>query len=750
MQVIKDYDLQKIINNEDFNNLFFLDLETYQFNEISGKRNPSEYKNMIFSLAISLFYDNTIYCNIYYNFYDFIKLIKKRDCEFKFFIHNGFKYDNHFLLWELKYYYKLPVYNLLLESENEDCKEISHSIDEFNYDVILQKRVKSKNNLDFIFKLNNNIFKFEDTFLKTNLSLRTISKKLNKLNLLNEDEMKTDFDYAKYNIKKNLSDTDAKIYAKQIFKNLSSDEKIYIYNDVIILIKLYIYFNKLFKNFDIEKLTLSQNILENYLINDFTKFQLLQKIDKFYTCHNSDYNFNNENLVYYLKRYYKGGLNFYNDKYIGEILNNIKGFCIDINSSYSKVMYNNKIPTFLAKYGYEKTIYYKDIQNDNYFYLLEISKDDFNKILSKSLSVNVTKMLVKYYFSKNDNVYINSNTLNILNIIFHLDIKKLYAKSFLCYECMYFGARELIDKYYFIKQQGKSDKKLIYNNALDIQVTKMDNYDIFNDEEIYQSKVFLNGIYGIPALRPFFNNFKLLDNILVNFENGFKNSERNLIFSVFVTSQALFNLLYPLINLSHKEIDDSLLYMDTDSLYFKDRQVIKKFPKNLVNMLNLGAFSYDCEDISDFYILNHKKYCYYDNVKKKIKLRCGGVPLKSFNLENYSNFYDFINNEFFVGKVIKNQKSILNKQGTISIYQSETLLDKGEEYPILSLNYDLSFLEDIKKDIENKFIEDVEYIETNFGAFSFSDLYKNVDIENSVNIKYLKYKHKRIKNRLGV
>ena len=748
MNIKKDYKIEKIINKDDFNNFLFLDIETYQYNELEGYRKPSSFKNMIFSLAVSVFYEDTIYCNMYYNFYYFLKLIKKKDTEFKFYIHNGYKYDIHFLLWELKYYYKLPVYNLMLDNENGECKSVSNNLSDFKHDVILQKRVKSKNNLDMIFTLNSNTYKFEDTYLKTNLSLRTLAIKLNKLHLLDESELKTDFNYTEYNLSKDLTDIDAKTYAKQIFFNLNNEQKTYIYNDVIILCKVYIYFNQLFPHFDIDKMTLSQNILDSYLINDLTRFQMLQKIDNYHNINNTDYSFNGTSLYYYLKKAYKGGLNFYNDNYIDIILD-IDGFSIDINSSYPFIMYNDKIPTFLVSYGYEKKLYYNTILNDNYYYVFEISKEYFNRILSNTLSKNVTKMLVKYYFSKDDSVYLNSNTLKIFNEIFNMNIKSIYVKSFLKYECFSFGGRELINEYYFIKQQGKSKKKLNYINANNITFTKFDNDDIFTDEEISNAKVKMNGAYGVPALRPYFNNFKLINDELVNFENGFKNSERNIIFSIYITSKALFNLLYPLKFLTTDEIDKYLLYTDTDSLYFSKKSLIKKIPTHLINDLNLGAFSYDCKDITKFYILNHKKYAYYNNEKKKIVIKCGGVPLDSFHIDKYNDFDTFIKNEFYYGKEVKNQKSILNKMGTISIYQSTTHLDKGEDYPVFALNHDLSFLDNLKKDVENKIISDIEYIETNIGAFSFNDL--NVEVKkNTTDLKMLLRKQWIIRKKIGV
>ena len=72
------------------------------------------------------------------------------------------------------------------------------------------------------------------------------------------------------------------------------------------------------------------------------------------------------------------------------------------------------------------------------------------------------------------------------------------------------------------------------------KITDEVNTHTYSQEEIMLSKVVLNGLYGIPALRSHFNLFRRdEDGFLVNHENGYKNSERNLLFSTFVTSQAL-------------------------------------------------------------------------------------------------------------------------------------------------------------------------------------------------------------------
>src|SRR5699024_6907528 len=123
-----------------------------------------------------------------------------------------------------------------------------------------------------------------------------------------------------------------------------------------------------------------------------------------------------------------------------------------------------------------------------------------------------------------------------------------------------------------------------------------------------------------------------------NIPNGFKNSERNIVFSVFVTSQALYNLLFPLTFLTASEIDDCLIYGDTDSLYLK-KKVMKKIPSNLYDDISLGAWGVDDDSISQFYVINHKKYAYYS--EKGIILKCGGIPQNAFNFD-YDNLEDFV------------------------------------------------------------------------------------------------------------
>src|SRR5699024_12071743 len=111
-------------------------------------------------------------------------------------------------------------------------------------------------------------------------------------------------------------------------------------SDVILLAKSVYYYEQLFKNFDYSKKTFTSNILESYNTNDLTSYQLLNRIgqgeDK-YEIRYTDYKFANQNFYDYLKPFYRGGLNFYNQYHIGKIIDT-GVFSLDINSNYPYAM----------------------------------------------------------------------------------------------------------------------------------------------------------------------------------------------------------------------------------------------------------------------------------------------------------------------------------------------------------------------------------------------------------------------------
>lgn len=752
----------------------FFDIETLQFNQDTGNKSPSSYKNITFSVCVG--YIHPVTCEVVTvtmpNFkvlFDYIfkacalkngRVTAKATIEF--IAHNNNKYDNHFLLKDLLYYYphiKQENMYLMNAIDNDNTYKVNYLSKEEKQGIILQKRIKSKNNLELEFFINNIHFKVVDNYLKTNMSIRTLGVKLLKINKIKEDELKTTFDYLKWNLSEDLTEEQARDYASYVFTQLTEEEHIYIRNDVIILGRSVQYYDVLFPNFDYSKITFTSNILQSFKNSDLTTFQLLNQVgnkkDKL-KINYTEFQFCGINFFDWLRPFYKGGLNFYNYNYIGKIIND-RVFSMDINSSYPHEMYNNKIPTFLVDYkDYKKEEKIEIDYDDNYFYMYRIDMDTFNyEIMSKIESKIIRQIITKYYASKNDYISINTNTLKMIEKIAHIKISKLTVNSLVKYECVNFGNKEKIFDYYKIKVQGKLDHKIEMISPMEYTITEEINTNLYTNEEIDSAKVHLNGLYGIPALRPYFHLFKLLeDNSFESLPNGYKNTERNIVFSVFITSMAIKNLLSPLQFLTSEEIEQTFLYCDTDSLYFKD-SIKNKIPKSYFDDIALGKWGIqekEYETIDKFYILNHKKYAYYktnhkDN-KSYIVVKCGGIDLASFNLA--VSFEEFINMQFSHGVQVPNQKSIYNKDRTISIYQSLTEIEQGQ-------NYDIYFSKEKGKDREKLLeriraenqdgFEDILYIESSLGTFSQTDVHPHINsIEGKQGLEILLLIYKRIKN----
>src|SRR5699024_9219656 len=284
----------------------------------------------------------------------------------------------------------------------------------------------------------------------------------------------------------------------------------------------------------------------------------------------TDYQFANQNFYDYLKPFYRGGLNFYNQFYVGKIIDD-GVFGMDIHSSYPYAMHNFKIPTYLKNYEeYEKPTEVSICYSDDEYSLFQLSKETFDHLILDQINSVILKQILVKYYSTNEFININSYTFRMIDNIIGLRFDNIPAYSKVTFEAEYFGSREQIEEYYEVKTQGSYKEKLIFNSPYDIQKTDQENDVIYSREEIDNSKVNLNGLYSIPTLRTYFNLFRKNEECeYKNIENGHKNAERNIVFSIFVTSVSLWNLLNSLKYLTQKEIDENFIYCDTDSLYFK-------------------------------------------------------------------------------------------------------------------------------------------------------------------------------------
>lgn len=743
----------------------YWDIETLAYNKIEGRKKPTKYKNVTYSVAIGWNDNGQINVEVFPNFKTFFNkfleyasrrdTINKSSTTIQMIAHNCNKYDNHFLEYDLIRDFEFTVENLFMKSaetneETVNMREAKMTSQDEN--IILEKRVKSSVNLDMTFFIEGFKFVIVDNFMKTMTSIATLGKKLKDSGYLTEDQLKTDFEYDIFDVETDMTDSQAQDYALKCFDKLTPDQLTYIHNDVIILGQSHIHYSDLFPNFDYSAMTFSVNILRSYLNNTTTSYQLLNKFGEDSTPL-TDYQFHNINFYDYVKGFYKGGLNMYNPKYINTIIDE-DSFSIDINSSYPYVMYHEKIPTFINSYGEHETeqVINTNLKNRNQWSLYKMTKQTFNLDILMNIKSNmIKKILVKYYNTVADHdkdyVNINTNTLRMIEVLTGIKLSKIKVMSYVTYDCIYFGARDKIHEYYFIKTQGKMDKKIIMDTPYDYTITEEKNDILYSDEEILLAKTNLNGLYGIPALRSHFNLFRRDETgELYNMINGYKNTERNLLFSTFVTSQSIYNLLEPLQSLTQEEIDDNFIYCDTDSLYLKSK-IKHKIDPNIFDPISLGKWDIENDRIVKMFVLNHKKYAYL-KPNGKIKVASAGIPLSAFNTEQ--SFEDFIANDFHHGKVVYNNKSIYNDQGTITIYPSQTNIEKGNDYPSFFTRQLEEEKNDILQEVRDKYdpsdYDDILYIESSVGTFSINDLYPVYNpITKKSNLKILKMIHEHIK-----
>ena len=761
-----------LINRQLFKTIpLFFDIETLQYNEAAGQITPTDYKNVPYSVAVSWIEAGEVEYEIFSNFklvfdiiIDLFKDRKKKPL-ITMNAHNSNKYDNHYLRFDLKYYFpEIKVENFYIriattDKSNENSLRIKDLSKAEKEAIILEKRIKSRINLDMTFYLRGIKFETIDNWVKTNVSMKVLGKKLYRIGVVTEDELKTDFDYTQYNKQEDMTDDEARSYALEVFNQLNQNELKYIRNDVILLAKSVYYYSDIFKGFDYKKMTFTSNILESYNTNDLTSFQLLNRIGEGKSkieIRYTDYQFANQNFYDYLKPFYRGGLNFYNQFFIGKILR-CGVFGMDIHSSYPFAMHKMKIPTFLKSYEeFEQPDTVQINYTDDEFTLFQLSKEVFDKeILGKIDSIILKQLFTKYY-ATNDFINVNTYFFKMLDNILGIRLTEIKAYSRVTFETRLFGSRKQIEEFYYIKTQAKYENMLDFKSPYDITITDEINPIIYTSEEVDNSKVNLNGLYGIPALRPHFNLFRLdEDGDYINIENGHKNAERNIIFSIFVTAVSLWNLLDPFQYLTQKEIDENFIYCDTDSLYFK-QAVLHKFPDSLFTDFHLGTWELEHSNLSEFYVLNHKKYAYWDynkdEGKELVRVRSGGVSHDSFNL--HVPFDEFIEKQFSHGVELINTKSILNKQGVISIYPSITKLEVGGGYPITSnsqyiAKYKEKILEEVKEQVD-EFKDDVLYVESVIGTFSLSDIFPYTnDMKTKRPLVYLEIKQDKIKERLA-
>lgn len=737
------------------NLMVFFDIETVTINRDDEPKNQ---KAMEYVVSYKYRLNNQDYERVVpsleFMINDLIKL--KVDCNKIYLLaHNGEKYDFSFLLRKLIIEFGLTPKNAYVKQSTNHKLETKIKNEKGDYLHVTRMRSSTRTALKF--RIKNRTFETKDTLPITHMSVRTIGSLLKDLGLDEKGKnvkLNYDDDYTKYDLKKDMDYKDLKDYCLHIYNQLTKSAKDYVMNDTRVIFKMYYSYEEIYsKGYDPNKLTLSQNILLQYKLNSLASFQLINEIDS--ETHKrlelTNYLFEKQtgekliNMYEYIHKFYKGGLNFYNDNKVGKLLHG-KIVHIDLNSSYPTVMRYEQFPTFCVDGG----VINQDLElDDKYYYFIQMSKIAFENIYLRRLKSDIVhEMFVKYLNNASDSVFIQTPHLELLGKFLGEKISKVPAISFLKFKKAPFGGLDTIQVNYHLKTQAKK------NHA--------------SKGEVAGYKVTLNGIYGIPALRPFFPLYEQDKDgniISVKDENGnnaFHNKERNITFACSVTAYAFRNLLTPLTN-NVSKIDDNFIYCDTDSIF-----MYKSYWNTIKDRVNcdkyaLGAWDLEHKDITDMFVMNHKKYALYSNDNKKVEVFSGGIPTKAFHTEDYNNLKDFVNDRFYDGYKVKNLRNVFNKERVVILYEAETQINVGEKYikhfprnkkemENSLLQYHLVLLVAGMKELETKSDESMLYYETPYGAFShdeiFPPIYENT-VASKLSFRSFLNMHKMLYNRIS-
>lgn len=747
----------------------YCDIETFKSNTLAAIKHKTDFSVHTWSLCIGVIdTDGTAVLAIYKSYKEFYTFLdksieerqkRKKKPRLEFLFHNAQGYDAHFMLAELVEHTNKPSFNkFLVKAQVKNLKgRKAKDIKQNTLYEVHESRVKSKSKLSLSGRLSGFDFETIDTLPKFQSSLREIGKTLNKQNLIPKSVLKTEMDYAQFDTSLYLSEYKVKTRINRIWRDYITDKHIeYILNDVILMIFAHMYYNVLYPDFDFNKFSLSTNIGEHFTgYSKKSAWQLAHNApDPLDDMKPADVLISREEtLRQFTQNFYRGGFNAYNDDLLEQHITG--AFSMDANQHYPTQMYKERFPTYFVKAEENIKLKISDLTKDEkYFYLVRIERDTFNKLLSKVKSKRLRQFYIKRFGDMaglSPYIHLTSIDLRHFQQSFKLPIVRIHA-----YETEIFDARELLFENFKVKSQAKISQKdketdpdytITYSDPFTYKIEEKKPKIWYTANQVRIAKLLNNSIYGYTVLRAFYPLAYKDKNQEYHIEhNGVKMSERNNIFGLTVTSWAFYRLIEPLKCLTPDEIDRYFLYCDTDSLYLKKEA--KDKVKHFFDKWALGGWDLE-HNISDMWINNHKKYMIKDADNGKLIIHAGGVSYDAQEAIVNSGlpFLDIAHTYLSTGSVFKTTKSILTKELTMAIYESETKLNPASRYPdkIDAVTELLAKVEKhnatiVAKERDNA--DETLYFEGTYGTYSTAELLQDPqkELENSYRHSLDEYK----------
>lgn len=700
---------------------FYCDIETLQVNKKALKsKKKSSVKSYMYSHCLSFYWKGDVRTICFANGYDFLlayTLIaepksyvitkntrkERRDyTEIELHYFNGRKFDNHFIIQDtLKKDWGCTEGNLV-RAKTKDTPEDYKSIPYANPNEVLTNRIRTSTSVDGHAYLKYGSFsfyvKFVDDYPKFAMSLRKVGELLHDMNIITEDDLKTDFDYDVFDQSKDMDYIQVREYCYDVFKKLTNKQMRYIFNDTRILCYAMIHFEKIMYGFDPNKETMTLNVMDSYInpdgiYNPAVDIQLRRTIKGMDKKHKgfhqqlSEYVLDcGRNLMDWTYKFYFGGACHYNDEKVGQKLY-VRWGSVDSNSHYPSSYCRHDLPLgdILDWGSYEHPVKIPIHWNtDKVTALYEIPIYYYNWLLDHCPSHYMRTGILHYTNRPDDPTsrYLTNIHFKAMKENCGIPIEDVPVTNYVVFENKPFAGKETVYKYYKVKTEAGTKTKVIYEDGtpFHIKVTQEQlPAHMIGKAKKTNAKHCVNNLYGLPAIRQAYARY-ITDGVgdLIRIPNGHKNSERNVLFSLATTAWAWYHLWEPLQGISPEDIDKALIYQDTDSLYMEEwllDRLVKEKPY-LFDPNNLGCW--DIEHRGDrFYVTTHKKYCFVDD-KDGLDLRFGGVPKAAFDTS--LSFDDFVDQYMSVGCKVKNTRSIMTEEHKPAIYETVTDVKAANKY----------------------------------------------------------------------
>lgn len=373
--------------------------------------------------------------------------------------------------------------------------------------------------------------------------------------------------------------------------DLTEEEKMYITNDVKIMVELI----KYLRSINIKGITMSTSAYKDW------------KKDKYLLCKNDMIKSSNEEVVEIVRKSYKGGITKVNPKYANVEFNDAISF--DVNSLYPSVMYENTMPIGEGEIYPDIKTAYRHGKRKFIMCVMVLNAKIRNGCHAFIGSQSGFSYARKYSYDEvitNKMLYLWYDEFKLFTLF--------YDAQYIVHKVVGFRQakdvfKDYIDRWYKVKENAKTGA------------------------ERSLAKLMLNSLYGKFGMNE--HRVSKLPVGLKGNEIIYRTNENSVVYyykevASYITSMARCKLVTFM-----NRCGDRFLYCDTDSVYLSGHDIPDVF-KDVVDAKKLGYWKYEGH-YTRFKALKAK--CYLKQLDNgEIERRIAGCPKECAELINFDNF----------------------------------------------------------------------------------------------------------------